>query len=78
MRQLRKCYQEQNHHSKLNGHGGNNIILTEAQEQAVFQFCQDQFVVGLGASARSIIYAAICYFHQQEKCNPPSRSWFQK
>ena len=33
--------------------------------------------MGLGASL-FIIYAAICYLRQQEKHNPPSRSWFQK
>ena len=77
MRQLRKRHQERNSRDYVNQHGGNNTILTEVQEQAVFQFCLDQLEVGLGATP-SIIYAAICYLRQQEKRNPPSRSWFQK
>jgi len=58
MWQLRKRHQERNYYGKLNGHGGNNIILIEAQEQAVFQFCQDQLVFRLGASTLLISYPA--------------------
>jgi len=36
MRQLRERRQERNSCGILNQHGGNNLILTEAQEQAVF------------------------------------------
>ena len=60
-----------------NQHGGKNIILTEAPEQAVFRFCHDQVEMGLGATP-SIIYAAICHLRQQEKRNPPSLTWFRQ
>jgi len=36
MCQLREGRQERNSRDILNQHGGNNLILTEAQEQAVF------------------------------------------
>jgi len=39
MRQLRKCHQERNSLGYVNQHGGNNTILTKAQEQAVLRFC---------------------------------------
>jgi len=77
MRQLRKRHQELNTRGSFNQHGGNNLILTPTQEQAVFRFCQDQVEMGLGATP-SIIYAAICHLHQQENRNPPSRRWFQE
>ena len=77
MRQLRQRNQERNSRGTYNQHGGNNIILTEAQEQAVFRFCHDQVEMGLGATP-SIIYAAICYLRQQEQRNPPSLSWFRQ
>jgi len=76
IRQLRERRQERNSCGILNQHGGNNLILTEAQEQAVFRFCQDQLEMGLGATP-SVLYAAICHLHQQENCNPVSLHWFQ-
>jgi len=41
MGQLRKRDQERNSRGYVNQHGGNNTILTKAQEQAVFQLYQD-------------------------------------
>ena len=37
-RQLHKHHQERNSRGTFNRHGGNNIILTEAQKQAVSWF----------------------------------------
>ena len=76
MRQLCERHQERNSHGILNQHGGNNLILTQAQEQAVFRFCQDQLEMGLGATP-SILYAAICHLRQQANRNPSSLRWFQ-
>ena len=77
MRQYRQRHQERNSRGTYNHHGGNNIILTKAQELAVFRFCLEQLEAGLGATP-SIIYAAICYLRQQEKRNPPSLVWFRQ
>ena len=77
MRQLRKRYQKRNSRGTFNQHGGSNLILTQAQEEAVFRFCHDQLEMGLGATP-SIIFAAICHLRQQEQLNPPSQIWFRK
>ncbi|PWW71737.1 hypothetical protein C7212DRAFT_231846 [Tuber magnatum] len=53
------------------------MILTEAQELAVFRFCLEHLEAGLGATP-SIIFAAICHLRQQETHNPPSIVWFQQ
>ena len=76
MCQHRQCNQERNTRGTFNQHGGNNLILTEAQEEAVFRFCHDQLEMGLGTTP-SIIYAAICHLRQQEQRNPPSQIWFR-
>jgi len=76
IRLLCERHEERNSCGILNQHGGNNLILNKAQEQAVFRFCQDQLEMGLGATP-SILYAAICHLHQQENCNPLSLRWFQ-
>ena len=77
MRQHRQRNQERNTRGTFNQHGGNNLILTEAQEEAVFRFCHDQLKMGLGATP-SIIYAAIHHLSQQEQLNPPSQIWSRK
>lgn len=77
IRQYRKRHQERNSRGTYNRHGGNNVILTEAQELAVFRFSLEQLEAGLGATP-SIIYAAICHLRQQEQRNPPSLVWFQQ
>jgi len=63
MRQLRLRHQQRNSRGTFTQHGGNNLILTTAQEEAVFQFCSEQLEMGLGATP-SVIYAAICYLRQ--------------
>ena len=77
MRQYRKRHQERNSRGTYNHHGGNNVILTEAQEVGIFRFCLEPLEAGLGATF-SIIYAAICHLRQQEKQNPPSLVWFRQ
>ncbi|RPA96088.1 hypothetical protein L873DRAFT_1791846 [Choiromyces venosus 120613-1] len=74
--QLCKHHQERNSHGIFNSHDGNNLILTNAQEQSVSHFCLEQLEMGLGTTP-SILYATICHLHQQEKKNPPSLRWFQ-
>jgi len=41
-RQLRQRKYVRNTRGTLNRHGGNNIILTETQELAVYRFCLEQ------------------------------------
>ncbi|RPA89114.1 hypothetical protein L873DRAFT_1849456 [Choiromyces venosus 120613-1] len=77
MRQLRHWHQQRNSHGTFNEHGGNNIILTTAQEKALHLYCYEQWEMEIGATL-SIIYAAICHLKQQEKCSQPSISWFHK
>ncbi|RPB04969.1 hypothetical protein L873DRAFT_1840235 [Choiromyces venosus 120613-1] len=75
-RQLHRHHQERNSRGIFNSHGGNNLILTNAQEQAVSRFCLEQLEMCFGATP-SILYATICHLRQQEKKNPPSLRWFQ-
>jgi len=74
MGQLRLRHQQRNSRGTFDQHGGNNLILTTAQEEAVLRFCSEQLEMGLGATLL-LIYAAICYLGQQEKLNPPSLVW---
>jgi len=41
-------------------HGGSNKMLNDAQEEAIRQFCYEQWELGLGATHK-IVYTAICY-----------------
>ncbi|RPA95749.1 hypothetical protein L873DRAFT_1929979 [Choiromyces venosus 120613-1] len=77
MHQLHYRHQQRNSRGTFNEHGGNNIILTTAQEKALHLYCYEQWEMGIGATP-SIIYAAICHLKQQEKCSQPSISWFHK
>ncbi|RPA88837.1 hypothetical protein L873DRAFT_1849586 [Choiromyces venosus 120613-1] len=77
MCQLHYWHQQRNSCGTFNEHGGNNIILTTAQEKALHLYCYEQWEMGIGATP-SIIYAAICHLKQQEKCSQPSISWFHK
>ncbi|RPA95173.1 hypothetical protein L873DRAFT_1932920 [Choiromyces venosus 120613-1] len=62
-RQLCKRHQERNSCGIFNSHGGNNLILTNAQEQSMSCFYLEQLEMGLGATP-SILYAAICHLRQ--------------
>jgi hypothetical protein len=44
-------------------HGSNNKILNEAQEEAVRQYCYEQWEMGLGAT-HQMVFAAICFLRQ--------------
>jgi len=77
MRKYRQHHDKSNSCGTYNRHGGNNAILTEAQELAVLRFCLEQLEAGLEATP-SIIYAAICHLRKQEQRNPPSLVWFRQ
>jgi hypothetical protein len=44
----------------FNKHGGNNKILDAAQERAIFQYCFNQWEMGIGAT-HTMVYASICH-----------------
>ena len=73
--QLRNRNQQCNTRGTFNPHGRNNIILTSAQEKAVYKFCYEQWKMGLPTTF-SIIFAATSNLRKQEKLNPPSCEWF--
>jgi hypothetical protein len=60
---LRSRRKQRNSEGIYNTWGGNNKILNEAQEEAVRQYCYEQWEMGLGAS-HSMVYAAICHLRQ--------------
>lgn len=64
-----------NVHGERNTHGGNNKVLTDAQEKAIHQYCYNQWQLGLGATKRMVFEAIkhICRIDQKE---PPSWRWF--
>jgi len=76
-RQLRQRKQVHTARGTFNGHGGNNIILTKAQKQAVYRFCHEQWEMGIAATP-AIIFAAISHLRKAEQLDPPSRVWFQQ
>jgi len=76
-RQLRQRKQVRNTGGTFNRHGGNNIILTEAQEVAVYRFCHEQWEMGIAATL-AIIFAVISHPRQAGQRNPPSQVWFQQ
>jgi hypothetical protein len=43
----------------LRTHGGGNRILLESQEEAIRQYCYEQWEAGLGAT-HGMVFAAIC------------------
>jgi hypothetical protein len=60
---LRSRRKQRNSEGIYNTWGGNNKILNEAQEEAVRQYCYEQWEMGLGAS-HGMVYAAICHLRQ--------------
>ena len=60
---LRSEQKERNSKGVYNTHGGNNKILDEAQEEAIRQYCYEQWEMGLGAS-HNMVYAAISHLRQ--------------
>jgi hypothetical protein len=57
---LRSRKKQRNSEGRYNSHGGNNKILNEAQEEAIRQYCYEQWEMGLGAS-HAMVFAAICH-----------------
>ena len=55
-----------NNHGFFNTHGGNNRILTESQEEAIFSYCFDQWEMGLGATKR-MIFSVITFIRTHEE-----------
>jgi len=75
--QLRQRKQVRNTRGTFNGHGGNNIILTKAQEQAVYRFCHEQWEMRIAATL-AMIFAAISHLRKAEQLDHPSGVWFQQ
>lgn len=82
-----------NSQGRFNSHGGTNKVLSEGQDEALLQYCLDQWELGLGAT-HDMVYAAICHLKTVNKINPvyffylqlqvqfpdrptPTRRWFQ-
>jgi hypothetical protein len=53
----------------FNKHSGNNKILDAAQERAIFQYCFNQWEMGMGAT-HAMVYASI--YHLKKVGNPIS------
>ena len=60
---LRSVQKQRNSEGGYNTYGGNNKILNKAQEEAIRQYCYEQWEIGLGASHK-MVFAAICYLRQ--------------
>jgi hypothetical protein len=57
---LRSKQKERNANGLYNTHGGNNKILSDAQEEAIRQYCYEQWEAGLGAT-HQMVFAAISH-----------------
>jgi hypothetical protein len=57
---LRERNKKRNSQGLYNTHGGNNRILNEAQEEAIRQYCYEQWEAGLGAT-HQMVQAAIAH-----------------
>ena len=51
---------KRNSQGVFNQHGGNNRILNDAQEEAIRQYCYDQWELGLGAT-HSMVLGAVTH-----------------
>ena len=62
LRQLvyRSKQKQRNANSLYNTHGGNNKILSNAQEEAIRQYCYEQWEAGLSAT-HQMVFAAITH-----------------
>src|SRR6266480_588854 len=79
IRKALKHKEEKNRNNRgfFNTHGGNNRILTESQEEAIFSYCFDQWEMGLGATKR-MVFSAITFIrtHEEPPKEAPSWRWF--
>jgi hypothetical protein len=57
---LRSRQKQRNASGLYNTHGGNNKILSDAQEEAIRQYCYEQWKAGLGAT-HQMVFAAISH-----------------
>jgi hypothetical protein len=56
----RSKVRKRNNQGLFNRHGGNNKILNDAQEEAIYQYCYDQWEQGLGATHK-MVFGAITH-----------------
>jgi hypothetical protein len=54
---------QRNSQGMYNTFGGNNKVLNEAQEEAIRQYCYEQWELGLGATHK-MVFAAICHLKE--------------
>jgi hypothetical protein len=57
---LRSKQKQRNSNGFYNTHGGNNKILSDAQEEAIRQYCYEQWEAGLSAT-HQMVFAAITH-----------------
>jgi hypothetical protein len=59
-------------------HGGHNKMLSDTQVQAIYQYVEDSYLSGYGAT-KAMVYAAIGCLkaNQLPAKEPPSWRWFQ-
>jgi hypothetical protein len=57
-------------------HGGQNKILSEYQERAIYKYVQDMYNSGFGAT-KPMVFAAICTMKEAEGRALPSTRWFR-
>lgn len=64
-------------HGQLNTRGGNNRILTDAQEGTIYQYCYNQWQMGLGA-IKQMVFGAVKHLCTADGKEPPSWRWFSQ
>lgn len=67
---------QRNSEGVYNKHGGNNKILNEAQEEAIRQYCYEQWEMGLGASHK-MVFSAISYLKKVRHI-AGNKTWYKK
>ena len=71
---IRAGKRTRNRKGVYNTHGDNNKVLSEAQEEAICQYCYEQWAQGLGAT-KPIVYAAISFLKALESPPQEPLSW---
>lgn len=56
---FRSKTRKRNSQGVFNRHGGNNRILNDVQEEAIRQYCYDQWELGLGATHKMVLRVII-------------------
>ena len=57
-------------------YGGQNKILSQYQELAVFKYVNDIYLAGFGAT-KPMVYGVICALKEAEQREAPSEQWFR-